>query len=103
MQLRGVPPQHINDSDRLLTKLNALVDELALTRVSDHCHYFEPGVSAVIILSESHLAVHTWPELGYMHVDIVTCVEKLTRDSLQSAFQEAFEAEFVETAQLKYD
>jgi S-adenosylmethionine/arginine decarboxylase-like enzyme len=47
--------------------------------------------------------VHTWPELGYMHVDIVTCVEKLTRDSLQSAFQEAFEAEFVETAQLKYD
>lgn len=103
MQLRGVPPQHINDSDRLLAKLNALVDELALTRVSDHCHHFEPGVSAVIILSESHLAVHTWPELGYMHVDIVTCVEKLTRDSLQSAFQEAFEAEFVETAQLKYD
>lgn len=37
-------------------------------------HRFEPhGVSGVIIISESHLAIHTWPELGYAAVDIFTC------------------------------
>ncbi|MCL5038911.1 MAG: adenosylmethionine decarboxylase [Firmicutes bacterium] len=37
-------------------------------------HQFSPqGVSGVVIISESHLAVHTWPELGYAAVDVFTC------------------------------
>jgi len=35
---------------------------------------FNPyGVSGVVIISESHLAIHTWPELGYAAVDLFTC------------------------------
>jgi S-adenosylmethionine decarboxylase len=37
-------------------------------------HKFSPqGVSGVVIISESHLAVHTWPELGYAALDVFTC------------------------------
>ncbi|MCY0880272.1 MAG: adenosylmethionine decarboxylase [Firmicutes bacterium] len=37
-------------------------------------HKFSPqGVSGVVVISESHLAVHTWPELGYAAVDVFTC------------------------------
>lgn len=37
-------------------------------------HVFNPyGVSGVIVIAESHLAIHTWPELGYAAVDIFTC------------------------------
>ncbi|RQD78764.1 MAG: S-adenosylmethionine decarboxylase proenzyme [Candidatus Syntrophonatronum acetioxidans] len=37
-------------------------------------HKFSPqGVSGVVVISESHLAIHTWPELGYAAVDIFTC------------------------------
>lgn len=37
-------------------------------------HQFSPqGVSGVVVISESHLAIHTWPELGYAAVDIFTC------------------------------
>ncbi len=37
-------------------------------------HHFRPfGVSGVVIVSESHLAVHTWPEFGYAAVDIYVC------------------------------
>jgi len=37
-------------------------------------HRFSPqGVSGVIIISESHLAIHTWPELGYAALDVFTC------------------------------
>lgn len=41
-------------------------------------HRFSPqGVSGVVIISESHLSVHTWPELGYAAVDVFTCGQKV--------------------------
>ena len=37
-------------------------------------HRFSPqGVSGVVVISESHLAIHTWPELGYAAIDVFTC------------------------------
>ncbi|OFX30020.1 MAG: S-adenosylmethionine decarboxylase proenzyme [Armatimonadetes bacterium RBG_16_67_12] len=37
-------------------------------------HRFSPnGVSGVVVISESHLSVHTWPEYGYVALDIFTC------------------------------
>ncbi len=37
-------------------------------------HQFSPqGVSGVVVISESHLAIHSWPEFGYAAVDIFTC------------------------------
>lgn len=37
-------------------------------------HEFSPqGVSGVVVISESHLAIHTWPEYGYAAVDVFTC------------------------------
>lgn len=92
----------MNDPEKLRAVLCQMVDSLQLTRVSDHTHYFGPGVSSVIILAESHLSVHTWPELGYLHADIVTCVKKLTRRALEAAFQKAFAPGQVRIAQLEY-
>lgn len=46
---------------------NAEVREVAF-------HRFEPhGVSGVVVIAESHLSIHTWPELGYAAIDIYTC------------------------------
>ena len=40
-------------------------------------HRFMPqGVSGVVVIAESHLSIHTWPELGYAAVDVYTCGEK---------------------------
>jgi len=37
-------------------------------------HKFSPqGVTGVVIVSESHLSIHTWPEYGYAAIDIFTC------------------------------
>jgi len=37
-------------------------------------HKFSPqGVSGVVVISESHLAIHTWPEFGYAAIDVFTC------------------------------
>jgi S-adenosylmethionine decarboxylase len=48
--------------------------ETELTELHSYFHTFEPpGVTGVIVLRESHIAIHTWPELQYAAVDLFTC------------------------------
>jgi S-adenosylmethionine decarboxylase len=42
--------------------------------LGDSFHRFIPqGVSGIVVIAESHLSIHTWPEYGYAAVDIFTC------------------------------
>lgn len=51
--------------------------ECGATIVQKCFHMFNPyGVSGVVIIAESHFAIHTWPELGYAAVDLFTCGDK---------------------------
>ncbi len=53
--------------------LDAAIDCGAVV-LGDSFHHFSPqGVSGVVIIAESHLSIHTWPEYGYAAVDIFTC------------------------------
>lgn len=46
------------------------------TIINSHFHKFSPeGVSGIILLSESHASIHTWPDKGYASIDIYTCGE----------------------------
>ena len=51
-----------------------IINNLDLKVVRKTSHLFYPkGVTLVYILSESHLVIHTWPELNTVHIDLVTC------------------------------
>jgi len=53
--------------------LNA-VEASGLTPVGDRFFQFEPhGVTGAVILAESHLAIHTWPESGFVTIDVYVC------------------------------
>ena len=42
--------------------------------VGDVFHQFKPqGVTGTVLLAESHLAIHTWPEAGFVTVDVYVC------------------------------
>jgi len=42
-------------------------------------HKFQPqGITGVVLLAESHIAIHSWPEINYIAVDIFSCGEKAT-------------------------
>jgi S-adenosylmethionine decarboxylase len=42
--------------------------------LGDSFHHFSPhGVSGVVIIAESHLSIHTWPEYGYAAADVFSC------------------------------
>lgn len=48
------------------------------TVISSSFHHFSPfGVSGTVVIAESHLAIHTWPEYGYASIDIYTCGETI--------------------------
>ncbi|MGQ9479035.1 MAG: adenosylmethionine decarboxylase [Thermoproteota archaeon] len=59
---------------------NTLLDAAlkANTRIIDYrFHRFTPqGVSGVVVIAESHIAIHTWPEYGYAALDIFTCGDR---------------------------
>ena len=55
------------------TMLEAAVD-CGATVLGESFHHFSPqGVSGVVVIAESHLSIHTWPEYGYAAVDVFTC------------------------------
>src|SRR5262245_40559192 len=62
------------------------------TIVTDVFHHFSPfGISGVVVIAESHVTIHTWPEHDYSAVDIFSCSDKLDhgaiRDQLQTALR----------------
>ncbi|MCL5038205.1 MAG: adenosylmethionine decarboxylase [Chloroflexi bacterium] len=73
-ELSGCNPGTIRDIKLVEKYLESAVREAGATIVSTAFHHFSPeGISGVIVLAESHLAVHTWPEHGYVAMDIYTC------------------------------
>lgn len=70
----GCSPEVLNDT----IKIEKMMVDAALEAGAEVkeviFHQFSPqGVSGVVVISESHLAVHTWPEFGYAAVDVFTC------------------------------
>jgi S-adenosylmethionine decarboxylase proenzyme len=52
----------------------AAAERAGLTVVGDRFFQFEPqGVTGTVLLAESHLAIHTWPEAGFVTVDVYVC------------------------------
>ena len=71
-------------ADTLRQLCLAAVAESGLTIVGDRFFQFEPqGVTGTILLAESHLAIHTWPEVGFVTVDVYVC--NYTTDNSQKA------------------
>lgn len=67
-----------NNQKSLEQLADKLVESLNLTVVKSIFHSFNPqGITLVYILSESHLAIHTWPEHKLVHIDLVSCVKVL--------------------------
>ncbi len=74
LELYDCPADLLSDPTFIEVKMNAAAIEMQATIVNSNFHHFNPyGVSGVIIIKESHLTIHTWPEYGYAAIDIFTC------------------------------
>jgi S-adenosylmethionine decarboxylase len=86
------------------------VQAAGLTPVGELFHHFAPvpdqqqsGITGVVLLAESHLAVHTWPEIGGVTLDAYVCNMSADNSARARALIErllrAFAAESVQTQQ----
>ena len=67
--------RHMTDGGALRELCLALVSEAQLTPIGDCFHQFgaSGGVTGVVVLAESHLALHTWPERSAVTLDVYVC------------------------------
>lgn len=87
--------ESIDDEALLKGLLERAAKESGATLLSIHVHRFEPhGLSGVAILAESHLAVHTWPEIGFAAVDAFTCGDHVDPTIAFTVLKEGFGARY---------
>lgn len=101
-EIYGCDPDILNNRD-LIERI--MVDS-ALTAGAEIrevvFHKFSPmGVSGVVVISESHLTIHTWPELGYAAVDVFTCGEKINPWDACNYMTENFKASHITATEVK--
>jgi S-adenosylmethionine decarboxylase proenzyme len=66
----------MNDLEQLEYHLCEAAKTMGATLVDARFHQFSPyGISGVVVIQESHLTIHSWPEYGYAAIDIFTCGE----------------------------
>ncbi len=74
LEFYGCPKEILDSVEHIRDALTKAAEEANATVLSNTFHKFTPqGITGVVVISESHLSIHTWPEYGYAAVDIFTC------------------------------
>ena len=101
LELHGCDSTLLNNPDNLKALLVEAVRRGQGTIVTEVFHTFSPhGVSGVVVIAESHVAIHTWPEHGYAAVDIFSCGTKLDHFAIREWIRAGLGAETVESREL---
>ena len=86
LELYGCNRDKLNDELYLRCQLNNAAKLAKASVLNIVSNKFEPfGVTAIALLAESHLSIHTWPESQYSAIDIFTCGRNM-RPNLASQF-----------------
>ncbi|MBO8219911.1 adenosylmethionine decarboxylase [Prochlorococcus marinus] len=86
--------EKLNDESFLRCTLNRAAKLAKATVLNLISNKFEPqGVTAIALLSESHISIHTWPESNYSAADIFTCGQNMLPELASQYLIEALKAE----------
>ncbi len=82
VELHGCQPELLKRVDLVRDILVGAARACGATIVDVAFHEFNPfGVSGVVVIAESHLSIHTWPEYRYAAVDVFTCGDVIKPDA----------------------
>ena len=82
---------HLDDLVWVKTTLVEAARAAGATIVETVFHKFSPwGISGVVVIAESHLAIHIWPENRYAAIDVFTCGENVRMDVASAFLKRAF-------------
>ena len=102
LELFDCDVEAINNLDAVKTVLVEAARRARATIVDVIFHEFNPfGISGVVVIAESHLSIHTWPEYRYAAVDIFSCGSMLQPDKAVAYLVEQFGAERTSIVELR--
>jgi S-adenosylmethionine decarboxylase len=93
LELYDCPTHLLNNPVFIKQALQEAAKVAKSTLLNEISHHFEPyGVTALALLAESHISIHTWPEYGYIAVDIFTCGEHAEPEKACEYLVQTFQA-----------
>ncbi len=102
VEFYGCDSEALNNKEKLEEVMQEAAVESGATVVSSVFHLFNPhGVSGVVVIAESHLTIHTWPEYGYAAVDLFTCGDSVDPWIAFERMKEYLQAEQMFTMEIK--
>jgi len=92
----------IDDSKKIEKILIEAVKKANNTPLEVVIHKFQPqGITGIVLLAESHIAIHTWPEFNYVALDIYTCGNKANPIKALDYLRKQFNPERCEIRKIK--
>ena len=93
LELYGCDFEKLNDESFLRCTLNKASKFANATVLNLISNKFEPqGVTAIALLAESHISIHTWPESNYSAVDVFTCGQNMMPEMASEYLIQALKA-----------
>lgn len=102
-ELWEVAPEILDNKQKLASLFRKFCKTMKLVMVRRYSYKFTPqGLTLLFVLAESHLAVHTWPEHGYMHIDLLSCDHKVKFGGLEKILKKQYLPKRVKIREVKY-
>ena len=91
LELYDCPQEILNNQEIIEKVLVDVVHTVGATLINTSFHKFSPyGVSGVVVIAESHITIHTWPEHHYAAIDVFTCDDTIDYQLVESIVVEKF-------------
>ena len=105
----GGDKERLNDESLVMQALTELPRKLGMNILGKPQVYFAPGNdikdpggwSGFTVIMESHISVHTFPDRGFVSIDVYTCKNGLDRETVENYFKELFKLKDLETNFIK--
>ncbi len=92
----------LNDRRDIASAMVKAAELSGATVVEEIFHLFNPhGISGVVVIAESHLSIHTWPEYGYAAVDLFTCGDEIQPEKAFDYLKQRLAASSVSVMEVK--
>jgi S-adenosylmethionine decarboxylase len=93
-ELYGVKEEMISNESRVRQILEEVIEKAELEKIASIYKQFNPhGVTGIVLIAESHVSIHTWPEYKLVNLDVFTCGDISKAEKAFNLFLEIFKPE----------
>ncbi|MCL4110515.1 UNVERIFIED_CONTAM: hypothetical protein GTU68_047764 [Idotea baltica] len=101
VEMKGCNTKYLDDPEYIGRIMNEAALKANATIVQQFFHQFSPfGVSGTIVIAESHINIHTWPEHAYAAIDMFTCSDTLIAEKAIEHLKMCLEAKECTTSMM---